>query len=88
MRSGEQTVGYLWLEIREESEGYVQAFYLRPGFRGQGLGKHMLRHAEMYFRDQGCTHIVLSALADNTNANRFYTKNGFLLTSYKYRKDL
>jgi len=35
--------------------GYVEGFYIVPKFRGQGLARQMLRTAQAWAREQGCS---------------------------------
>lgn len=59
--------------------GYVDLFYLIPGYRGKGYGKIQVDRAESYLRSQGMLEYHLRVSATNKYAIRFYDKHGFHL---------
>lgn len=52
-------------------------------FRGKGIGKELLEHAEKYYQEKGKTRYYLSVLAHNTKAIGFYEKNNFVKLKQK-----
>jgi GNAT superfamily N-acetyltransferase len=51
-----------------------------PQWRHQGVGSQLLRAAEMFALEQGCSRVRLETLAGGT-AERFYRERGFLMTA-------
>lgn len=51
--------------------GYVDWIYVRPYYRGRGIGKQLLAEAEKQFRYKGCFKFYLF-VAENTQALKFY----------------
>ena len=62
---------------KEEEKGWISLLYLRPEYRGKGLGIQLLGRAVMYFRAKGRTAIQLHVSKDNLAAQKFYRKHGF-----------
>ncbi len=54
--------------------GYVDQMFVRPGYRDRGIGSHLLRLCEDWFRDQGIAHSLLHAAP---KAVRFYGREGY-----------
>ncbi|MGV3488529.1 MAG: GNAT family N-acetyltransferase [Tuberibacillus sp.] len=81
-----KTVGQLEVEIvtyQGRRVGYVDLFYLIPGYRGKGYGRIQLERAEEYLRSQGMDQYHLRVSATNKPALRFYEKHGF----YKLKEE-
>jgi ribosomal protein S18 acetylase RimI-like enzyme len=57
--------------------GYVNLYYLIPNKRGQGLGKHLDKHAMDYFKSKGYASVRLSVSPTNTLAWAYYQKMGW-----------
>ncbi len=57
--------------------GYLEGLYLEPGWRGKGLGRELLAHAEGWCRSRGCTSLATDAELDNPEAQAFYERLGF-----------
>ena len=76
----EELAGLLELDPdrgKEEEKGWISLLYLRPEYRGKGLGIQLLGRAVMYFRAKGRTAIQLHVSKDNLAAQKFYRKHGF-----------
>lgn len=54
--------------------GYVDQMFVRPGYRDRGIGSHLLRLCEEWFREQGIGHALLHAAP---KAVRFYGREGY-----------
>ena len=54
--------------------------YVLPGHHGKGIGTALLREVEQRAAASGHRTLVLSHIAGNTAAARFYAKNGFVTT--------
>jgi GNAT superfamily N-acetyltransferase len=48
-----------------------------PHYRGRGYGTQLITNAIQRAKNAGCLRIRLLTDADNTNAQRFYLRNGF-----------
>ena len=76
----EELAGLLELDPergKEQNKGWVSLLYLRPEFRGQGLGIQLLGRAVLYFRALGRDGLRLHVSEDNAPALAFYRKHGF-----------
>jgi GNAT superfamily N-acetyltransferase len=59
-------------------EGEIQAIYLAPEARGQGIGGPLLEAACAWLADQGFEMVLLWVLTANDPARRFYARLGFV----------
>ena len=57
--------------------GEVKRMFVRPAFRGKGLGKAMLRHLAEYARDQGAAVLRLETGIYEVEAIGLYERYGF-----------
>jgi putative acetyltransferase len=57
--------------------GEVKRMYVRPQFRGQGLGKRMLEQLESYAQERGLSLLRLETGIYQTEAIALYEKYGF-----------
>ncbi|GGF13692.1 hypothetical protein GCM10010954_10540 [Halobacillus andaensis] len=74
-------IGQVELSIREykgERIGYVHLYYLVAEERGNGKGKSLQSFAEDFFRRKGLRHYHLRVSPTNTQAMKFYKKNGLV----------
>jgi len=55
--------------------------YVRPGFRGRGLGKMMLDHLSAYARSKGMQSLLLQTGVYQTEAIRLYERMEFMRTA-------
>jgi len=77
-----EPVGQLEVEIvtyMGKRIGYVDLFYLKPGYRGKGYGRLQIEQAEAFLKSQGVNEYHLRVSTTNKPALRFYEKNGFYL---------
>ena len=76
----DRCVGQLELEVPYGlSTGYTNLFYLRPEYRGLGLGPVLHERAEQYFQSWEATCIELHVSPTNAQAMRFYRRMGYHL---------
>ena len=66
------------LSHNPSKEGWIGLLYVKPDYRGSGIGQELLGKMKDYFIVQGCTSIKLLVLSDNANAIGFYKKIGFI----------
>ncbi|OGO29154.1 MAG: hypothetical protein A2W33_03020 [Chloroflexi bacterium RBG_16_52_11] len=65
-------VGFLEAGLRKYADGcdtspvgYIEGWYVAPGFRRQTVGQQLVRAAEVWSRQQGCTEMASDCLVDN-----------------------
>ena len=57
--------------------GWVYRFGVLPEFRGQGIGRALLREVEQRLRSQGVRQINLMVYEDNAAAMEYYCRRGY-----------
>ncbi len=55
---------------------HVDNLHVRPGLRGAGIGRTLLREAALRLQARGCAEADLRVFAENTGALRFYRTLG------------
>lgn len=89
--------GFVEVGIRSYAEGcatdrvgYVEAWYVDPDRRRQGLGRRLIAAAEAWARGRGCTEMASDADLDNTLSQRAHQRLGYeeVERSVHFRKDL
>jgi GNAT superfamily N-acetyltransferase len=55
---------------------YLEDLFVRPQFRGAGVGRALLEAVEQRARDRGCGRLEWAVLDWNTRAMRFYEEFG------------
>ena len=90
-------VGFLEASIRPFVEdcdtdhvGYLEGWYVEPDFRKHGIGSKLVRHAEAWARDKGCTEMASDAELGNDSSLAAHLSLGYHETSrlVHLRKDL
>lgn len=66
------------LSRKPSKDGWIGLLFVKPEFRGSGIGQELLDRMKDYFIAQRCTSIKLLVLSDNINAIDFYRKSGFM----------
>lgn len=61
----------------DHTRGVVRNLYVRPPYRGQGLGSRLLAAAESALAADGAEAVRLEAMADNDQAREFYERRGY-----------
>lgn len=74
----QQTVGVLLLDAAD-AHWSLQLMGLAPEWRGQGLGKAIIGHAQTLAAQAGAQSLSLTVDAQNTPARRVYEQTGFEL---------
>src|SRR5207244_1616385 len=72
-----ERVGLLWFGgnrnlVTGEEEGWIYNVTVAPAFRGRGIGRLLLRHAENYASEQGYAVIGLMVAVHNQVARELY----------------
>ena len=71
--------GFAWLTFAPRMlnhAAYLRLLLVAEGFRGTGIGGKLLNHAEACARERA-NDLYLLVTTDNTNARRFYERNGY-----------
>lgn len=90
----DQAVGCLQLNYRRSTwstarYGYIEDFYLLPHARSQGIGTALIEAACTHARAVACAYVDLDVRAENSAAQRLYTRLGFARgTSEIWRRPL
>jgi diamine N-acetyltransferase len=86
----EEGVPMAWLKLNEahaftetiDDNGLeIQRIYVSPSYQSKGLGHQLLTFSEQFAIDKGLDFIWLGVWEHNTNAIRFYEKNGYVIAS-------
>jgi GNAT superfamily N-acetyltransferase len=64
----------------------LESVHVRSDIRSQGVGAKLLAAAEELARREGCYRMQLTSRNVREDAHRFYTANGFELTSQGFKK--
>ena len=78
-------IGFLEAGMRSHADGcdtahpvgYVEGWFVREGFRGQGIGAALMRAAEHWARAHGCREIASDVLIDNPASEAAHRTLGF-----------
>lgn len=65
------------IKFFEKDYGEVKRMYVRPQFRGLGMGKFMLEHLAVYARERQVSTLRLETGIYQTEAIRLYERYGF-----------
>ena len=63
-------------EKKHRHQGTIGAFYVRPAWRGKGLGDELMKTA-LEEAAKSVEHVTLTVTASNAGAIRLYERNGF-----------
>jgi len=77
----------LYLEMNGRY-GRVVALSVEAHHRGQGIGARLLAHAESWLRARGAAACIANSGAHRANAHRFYQREGYQATGWRFLKDL
>jgi aminoglycoside 6'-N-acetyltransferase I len=90
-------VGFLEASIRLTAEGcrpgrigYLEGWFIEPGWRGKGLGAALVQAAEAWAVDRGCREMASDADLDNAAGRQAHVHLGYQEASRlaHFRKDL
>jgi len=85
--------GLLWFgpchnAITGDHDGWIYNVTVLPEFRGCGLAKKLMAHAEVHARQEGYSVIGLSVATHNEIARELYIKSGYEPSNILMRKSL
>ena len=77
-----EIVAWLWMGMRKtlatgERYGIVRSIYVRPEYRGRGLGSSLAEYARRYFDGKSIAKVYAKLHADNAGGIRLLEKVGF-----------
>ncbi len=76
--TGGDVVGYITTYTDANAGiGHIPNLAVRPGYRGQGIGRRLIEHALDHFRRQGMAYSRIETLETNEVGYRLYTSMGF-----------
>ena len=81
----ERLIGFLEVGLRSHADGcdtarpvgFVEGWFVKESFRGQGVGTELMRAAEEWGRGQGCIETASDALIDNDGSLKAHEALGF-----------
>lgn len=56
---------------------FLEGIFVRPEYRGAGIGRNLLRSVESWAHDQGCSELASDADLDNMAGQAFHSALGF-----------
>lgn len=85
---GGRLIGFLEASIRPfvedcvtDNVGYLEGWFVEPDHRLQGVGRELVRKAEYWARQKGCTEMASDAEVGNEASLGAHTKLGYSVTS-------
>jgi len=93
-----QLIGFLEVDLRSHADGcnpahpvgYIEGWYVKDGYRHQGVGRKLVAAAEGWARNQGCLEIASDTWIDNEVSQRAHKALGYEVVDrcVHYRKTL
>ncbi|GHT81292.1 acetyltransferase [Betaproteobacteria bacterium] len=88
-----RVVGFISLSLQKHLHhaaiiGEIQELIIEPACRGQNIGQALLRHVEQIARQAGAVTVELSTNMRRLDAHRFYEREGFTRSHYRFVKEL
>ncbi len=89
-----EVVGYLagalsdFESWRLETRAELENMYVKDQYRGQGVGSLLIEEFRKWAKENNAHKLFLSVYARNSSAQRFYEKNGFLITNLFMEKEV
>jgi GNAT superfamily N-acetyltransferase len=88
---GQQVVGVAVFRRFENTHAgrkfYVDDLVTDEAFRSSGVGRALLVFLEQLARSRGCNGMELDSGTHRTRAHQFYFREGFVITSFAFRKE-
>ncbi|MDR3054771.1 MAG: aminoalkylphosphonate N-acetyltransferase [Zoogloeaceae bacterium] len=88
-----RVVGFISLSLQKHLHhaaiiGEIQELIIEPACRGQNIGQTLLRQMEQIALQAGAVTVELSTGTHRKDAHRFYEREGFLRSHYRFVKEL
>lgn len=85
--------GFLWMEMflsgfTGKHQAHISEIFVAQEFRGKGIGKLLMNHAETWALQKGLSAIGLNVAATNTAAIELYMKSGYTTDAFRMYKHL
>lgn len=77
-----------YLDYKCPKRGIITELIVSSKARGNGIGKKLMSSIEQYFKENNCEYVLVDVFAYNTNAIKFYDKNGYHPRMYTNIKKL
>ncbi|MFA1612025.1 GNAT family N-acetyltransferase [Halobellus rubicundus] len=71
---------------QDVTRGVVRNVYVRPAYRGEGIGAELMDVAESALESAGATVVSLEAMAANERARAFYRERGYAPHRIQFEK--
>ena len=81
---------YIYRSLLDNPLVMIGGLVVDVAYRGTGIGRRLMEHAEAWGRARGCAAVYLKTRADRQDARAFYEHLGYynLKTQYAFRKEL
>ena len=81
-----QYVGFMNVSVRNDyvngtdtsPVAFVEAIYIMPEYRKQGIGRELIEYAEEFARQRGITQLASDCFIDNSMSENFHKSCGFI----------
>lgn len=78
-------IGFVEISLRQDyvvgtrtsPVAFVEGIYVVPQMRGQGIASLLMKEAEKWAKEKGCTELASDALLDNTASHDMHKALGF-----------
>lgn len=77
-----------YLDYKCPKRGEITELVVSQKARSQGIGKALMEQMEKYFKSLECEYVLLDVFAYNTNAIKFYEREGYHSRMYKEIKKI
>ena len=85
-QKGNLCVGFMHLSIRNDyvngtdtsPVAFIEAIYVLPEYRNQGIGKEFIEYAEQFARQKGISQLASDCFIDNHLSENFHKSCGFM----------
>ena len=76
------------IENRQGQYGLIEDIEVIEKYRGQGIGKELVKNIIEIAKSEGCYKIIATSRTSRKNVHKFYTSLGFKKWGYEFRMDL
>lgn len=90
LKENDQTIGFISIIINyqlhhADKVATVEELVINPKFQGKKYGTSLLNYAIELAKNEKCNVIELTSNFSREEAHKFYEKNGFIKSSYKFK---
>ncbi len=97
-KDGDEAIGFAcaWIDsdddpllaVEHRAHAYVSDLFVRPEWRGRGIGQRLLGEIERLMAARGCKRLCITAKAANLTALRFYNAAGLMPYEVDFWKEI